>query len=145
MSCQNVRAQELCKRTGGHPGLPTPNSPQGIQCLAKTYVKEQVRAQELCKRTGGHPGLPTPNSPQGLQCLAKTSELRSYVKEQVDILGSPPLIVRRVYNVLPKRPVAKTSELRSYVKEQVDILGSPPLIVRRVYNVLPKRQSSGAM
>ena len=51
---------------------------------------------------GGRPGLPVPNSPCGL-CGRKAtvncsiSELRSCVKVEVVVLGSPSLIIRTVF------------------------------------------------
>ena len=50
------RAQELCERRGGHPGLPVPNSPYGL-CGRKATLKL------LCENRGSRPGLPVPNSP----------------------------------------------------------------------------------
>ena len=59
------------------------------------------RAQELSECRGGRLGLPVPNSPmlsvnlkQHLSC--SISELRSCVKVEVDVLGSPSLIVLTV-------------------------------------------------
>ena len=62
------------------------------------------KAQELCESGGGRPGFPVPNSPCGL-CGRKAtlnlnrgvSELRSCVKVEVAVLGSPSLIVLTVY------------------------------------------------
>ena len=63
-----------------------------------------VRTQELCESRDDCPGLPVPNSPYGL-CGRKAafeeeedsiSELRSCVKVEVDVLGSPSLIVLMV-------------------------------------------------
>ena len=61
------------------------------------------RAQEQCESRGGRPGLSVPNSPYSL-CGRKatvkkncvSSELRSCVKVEVDVEGSPTLIVRTV-------------------------------------------------
>ena len=60
------------------------------------------RAQELCESRGGRPGLPFPNSHYGL-CGRKAilnivclSELRSCVKVEVTIPGSPSLVVHVV-------------------------------------------------
>ena len=57
------------------------------------------RVQEVCERRGGCPGLPSPNSLCGL-CGRKATlnecwktELRSCVKIEVVVLGSPSLIV----------------------------------------------------
>ena len=62
-----VRAQELCERRGGRPGLPVPNNPCGL-CGRKTTVNElqSPRGQELCESGGGRPGLPVPHSPYRL-------------------------------------------------------------------------------
>ena len=70
--------------------------------------KTEIRAQELCESRGGRPGLPVPNtklvnSPYGL-CGRKVtlnlnrvpSELRSCVKVEVAVLGSPSPIVLTV-------------------------------------------------
>ena len=59
-----------------------------------------ARAQELCESRGSHPGLPVLNSPYGL-CRRKATlnlnlELRSCVKVEVAVLGSPSLIVPTV-------------------------------------------------
>ena len=61
------------------------------------------RAEELYESRGGRPGRPVPNSPYGL-CGRKATlnsytdltELRSCVKVEVDVLGSPCLIARTV-------------------------------------------------
>ena len=59
------------------------------------------RVQELCGSRGGCPGLPVHNSPYGL-CGRKATlntdmtELRSCVKVEVVVLGSPALIVLMV-------------------------------------------------
>ena len=68
----------------------------------KRYPSSQTgpRVQELCKCRGGRPGLPVPNSPYGLcgrkatlnEQLAHPTELRSCVKVEVAVLGSPSLI-----------------------------------------------------
>ena len=97
-------------------------------CLL-TY-HEAVRAQELCESRDGHPGFPVPNSPFGL-CGRKAtvnfetqwgeSEFRSCVKVEVDVLGSPSLMVRTV-SVDVKRHTElepSSSELRSCVKAEV--------------------------
>ena len=62
------------------------------------------KVQELCESRGGRPGLPVPNGPYGLcgheatlnMNKVKHSELRSCVKDEVDVLGSPSLIVLMV-------------------------------------------------
>ena len=70
------------------------------------------RAQEVCESRGGRPGLPVPNRPYGL-CGRKAalnlnlvfpSELRSCVKEEVDVLGSPFLIVRKISVDVKQQP-----------------------------------------
>ena len=62
------------------------------------------RAQELCEDGGGRPGFPVPSSLYGL-CgrkatlnikILRLSELGSCVKDEVDVLGSPSLIVLKV-------------------------------------------------
>ena len=61
------------------------------------------RPQELCESRGGRPGLPVPNNPFGF-CGRKAtfeeavyhSELRSCVKVEVVVLGSPSLIIPMV-------------------------------------------------
>ena len=53
------------------------------------------------------------------------SDLRSCVEVEVDILGSPPLIVRTA-SVNSERLNEKESELRSCVEVEVDVLGSRP-------------------
>ena len=96
------RAQELCEGRGGRPGLFVPNSPYGL-CeggpaagTSPVKVGGVFRAQELCSESrSGRPGLPVPNSPYGLRGRTATlnMELRSSVKVDVAILGSPSLIV----------------------------------------------------
>ena len=67
----------------------------------KRHRRQKKRAQELYESSGGRPRLPVPNSPCGL-CGRKAtlncciSELRSCMKVQVDVLGSPSLIVLMV-------------------------------------------------
>ena len=59
----------------------------------------QIRAQELCESRGGRPGLPVPNSSYGLygrKATLEVTELRSCVKVEVAVLGSPSLIVLMV-------------------------------------------------
>ena len=63
--------------------VPVPNNPCGL-C--------ELLVSELCESRGGRPGLPVPNSPCGL-CELLVSELRSCVKVEVAVLGSPSLIV----------------------------------------------------
>ena len=60
------------------------------------------RAQELCESRGGRPGLPVPNKltvsvnvKQQFNFMSLCSELRSCVKVEVDVLGSPSLISLR--------------------------------------------------
>ena len=59
------------------------------------------------------------------------------MKVEVDVLGSPSLIVRTVglcgRKATLDKPVHRSSQLRSCVKgKQMDFLGSPSLIVRTV-------------
>ena len=56
------------------------------------------------------------------------SELRSCVKDEVDVLDSPSLLFLAV-GVDVKQHELKASELRSCVKDEVDVLGSPSLLV----------------
>ena len=56
------------------------------------------------------------------------SALQSCVKVEVDVLGSPSLIVRTLSVDIELK--LRHSELRSCVKVEVDVLGSPSLIVR---------------
>ena len=57
---------------------------------------------------------------------ANRSELRSCVKEEVNVLGSPSLIVHTVSAWGHKATLSelRLSELRRCVKEEVDIMGS---------------------
>ena len=91
--------------SGGHPGRPVPNKPDGF-CGRKATLKQNCTEseldQELCEYRGGHPGLPVPNKPDGFcgrQATLKQNctelELRSCVKVEVAILGSPSLIVHK--------------------------------------------------
>ena len=59
-----VRAQDLCERRGGRPGLPVPNSAYGL-CGRKATSKKEDQ-----------------------------TELRICVKVEVNFLGSPSLMVR---------------------------------------------------
>ena len=69
------------------------------------------------------------------------------MKVEVDVLGSPSLIVRTVSG--REATLDTASELRSCVKAEVDVLGSPSLIVRTVSMGMKQhwtqRQSSGAV
>ena len=82
-----------------HPRPPFPHTLAGPWLYRGVGCVFPFRAQELCESGGGRPGLPS--SPYGL-CGRKAtlkygaSELGSCVKEGVDILGSPPLIVLMV-------------------------------------------------
>ena len=63
--------------------------------------RRPLRGEELCESGGGRPGLPVRNSPYGLYGLKATlnsgvSELRSCVKMELAVLGSPSLIVHNV-------------------------------------------------
>ena len=51
------------------------------------------------------------------------------MKDEVDVLGSPSLIIRKVSVDVKQQ---RRTELRSCVKVEVDVLGSPSLIVRTV-------------
>ena len=59
-----------------------------------------LRVQELCESRRGRPGLPISNSPYGLcgrkATLNLNTELRSCVKVDVAVLGSPSLTVLMV-------------------------------------------------
>ena len=65
---------------------------------SKQHRIQRYRAQELHESRGGRPGLPVPDSSHGL-CGRKAtlncsiSELRSCKKVEVNVLGSPSLIV----------------------------------------------------
>ena len=63
----------------------------------------RCRGQDLCESRGGRPGLPVPNSPYGLcghkatlKLTVRESDLRSCVKVEAAVLGSPSLIVLMV-------------------------------------------------
>ena len=77
--------------------LPSPE-PTTLCTRARCLLK---KTQELCENGGGRPGLPVPNSPSGLCGRKATSEevqteLRSCVKVEVAVLGSPSRTVRTV-------------------------------------------------
>ena len=90
----------------------------------------QQRTSELrscCGRRGGRPALPVPNNPYGLcgrkaQIEHNTAELRSCVKVEVDVLGSPSLIVLTVSVGNIWRRIIP-AELRRYVKVEVAVRG----------------------
>ena len=71
---------------------------------ADRKITSDFRAQELCESRGGCPELPLPNSPCGRYGRKATlnlnlnlrTELRSCVKFEMAVLGSPPLIVLTV-------------------------------------------------
>ena len=70
--------------------------------LRNATVNLNTGAEQLCESRGGRPGAPVPNSPYGLcgrkatlNCRHRT-EYRRCVKVEVDVLGSPSLIVRTV-------------------------------------------------
>ena len=75
-----VRAQELCESRGGRPGLPDLNSPYGL-CGRKATLEEEeaigVRIQGL-RESGRKATL-----------NFRAQELRSCVKVEVAVLGSP--------------------------------------------------------
>ena len=89
---QTLIAQELCESRGGRPGLPVPSSPYGL-CGRKATLNLRCVKVEVA--------VPDSNSPCGL-CGRKATlnlssdtdlELRSCVKVEVAVLGSPSLIV----------------------------------------------------
>ena len=57
-----------------------------------------------------------------------TPELRNCVNVEVDVLGSPSLIVRTVSVDLEQHSTKLSTELRSCVNVEVAFLGSPSLI-----------------
>ena len=66
-----------------------------------TVVSQSSGARELCESRGGRPGLPVPNKPAvsvdvKQQITVVSQELRSCVKVEVAVLGSPSLTVRTV-------------------------------------------------
>ena len=73
------------------------NLPSRLKKKKKKKFDSRHRTQKLCESGGGRPELPIPNSPYSLRgrkaTLNSSSELRSYVKVDVDILGSTSLIV----------------------------------------------------
>ena len=80
----SIRAQELCESRGGRRGLPVPNSPYGLcgrKATLKKKKKKKVRkvvyAQSTCTVIWRR------------RRRTKTPELRSCVKVEVDVLGSP--------------------------------------------------------
>ena len=88
---------------------PVPNKPTVSVDVKQHFIiitwapRQSVRSQDLCKSRGGRPGLPVPNSPYGLYGRKATlnrneegSELRSGVKVEVAVLGSPSIIVLMV-------------------------------------------------
>ena len=73
------RGQDLCESRRGRPELPVPNGPYGL-CGRKAAFEEEEEEE----------ASPTMNLNQS------PSELRICVKETVDVLVSPSLIVRTV-------------------------------------------------
>ena len=54
------------------------------------------------------------------------------MKDEVDVLGSPSIILNSPYGLCGRKATLKKghrTELRSCVKVEVDVLGSPSLIV----------------
>ena len=78
-------------------GLFLTQSRAAARSSVKVEMAVQSCRQEQCESRGGGPGLPVPNKPCGL-CGRKAtlnwvwSELRSRVKVEVAVLGSPSLI-----------------------------------------------------
>ena len=87
-----IRGQELCESRGGRPGLPIPNGPYGL-CRVKAKLPS-LRAQKLCESRGGLYGLC--GRKVTLKLKHQVSELRSCVKVEVAVLGSPSLMVLMV-------------------------------------------------
>ena len=111
----------------------------------------------MCESLGGRPGLPVPivrtasvNIKQTFKRRTAPSKFRSCVKVEVDVLGSPSLLILMVpinpYGALGspsltvlmvsvdvKQTFKRTapSEFRSCVKVQVVVLGSPSILVRK--------------
>ena len=79
--------------------VPVLGSPSLIVLMVSLDVNQHniCQAQVLCESRGGRPGLPVPNSPYGLFGRKSTFvKLRCCVKVEVDVLGSPSLIVLMV-------------------------------------------------
>ena len=94
----HLKAQELCGRWGGHPGLRVPNSPYGLVDVKSHSTCCQFTTGELCESRGGRPGLvslmvPTVSMDVKQLWTHIHTELRSCVKLEVAVLGSLPLIV----------------------------------------------------
>ena len=102
-------------------------SPSLIVRTVSVNVKQQlkktktIRVQELCESRSGRPGFPVPNSQYGLneskatfeEEKENTSELRSCVKVEVDVLGSPSLIVSTVSMKVKQHLKKKKKTLQS--------------------------------
>ena len=99
LSAEELRAQELWEKGGGHPGFSVPTSPRGL-CGRKAILAKKSEVREI----------------------------RSCVKHEVAVLDSPSLLFLAV-GVDVKQHELKASELRSCVKDEVDVLGSPSLLV----------------
>ena len=79
------RAQELCEFRSGRPGLPVPNIPYG-PCGRKATLNCSLKKKKKKKN-------PTKNKNKTKNPLnCSISELRSCVKVEVAVLGSPSLI-----------------------------------------------------
>ena len=75
------RGQDLCESRRGRPELPVPNGPYGLRGRKAAFEEEEEEEEEAS---------PTMNLNQS------PSELKNCVKETVDVLVSPSLIVRTV-------------------------------------------------
>ena len=83
----------MCESLGGRPELPVPNNPYSF-CGRQTIFEDKFL--ELCESRGGRPRLPVLNKPYGFcgrrAIFEDKEELRSCVKVEVAVLGSPSII-----------------------------------------------------
>ena len=104
---------------------------QWPNCLCCLPTSEKLVHSMSCRSVALHTFCRTNHEFHACLCIKKKlsanrSELRSCVKEEVNVLGSPSLIVRTVSAWGHKATLSELhlSELRRCVKEEVDIMGS---------------------
>ena len=115
-----------------------PTSVRPVACYVQVQCCQQLlRAPELSESRSGCPWLPDLIRSMVFVDVKRhvyqsVSELRSCVKAEVTVLGSPSLISPMISVDVKHHVYQSVSELRSCVKAEVAVLESPSLIDRTV-------------